>query len=292
MQDGMPGGEPPQSTGSAGNDAPADGGGNAPAQGRKGAERERRKAYLVTAFVAAAAVFTGVGFGAASLIRSQITTASASVIPSPPAANQTFVEDDDGTGADSQENILQSTVPGMVRLASAKGSGAGVVLTPSGLVLTSAQVTGGASRLTARMLPSGHAYQARVVGYDAARGLALVQLQGGGTFKPVVLGNSADFAVGAAAIAISTSPSGKAFTLDIGNVDTMNPAATADGHRLTGLMQTSAQFVPGQGAGGPVVNLSGQVMGIDLTGAGHGTGAVSYAVPIDQALTVARQLQH
>lgn len=33
-------------------------------------------------------------------------------------------------------------------------------------------------------------------------------------------------------------------------------------------------------------------MGIDLTGAGHGTSAVSYAVPIDEALTVARQLRH
>ena len=271
---------------------PDDDDGNAVPPGRKGAEREHRKAYLVTAFVAAAAVFTGIGFGAASLIRSQITTASASVIPSPPAANQTFVEDDDGTGADSQANILQATVPGLVRLTSARGSGTGVVLTQSGLVLTSAQIADGATSVTAQLLPSGHACQARVVGSDAARGLALVQLEGGGTFKPVALGNSADFAVGAAATAVSTSANGKAFTLSIGNVNTMSSATTADGRRLTGLMQTSAQFIPGQGAGGPVVNLSGQVMGINLAGSGQGPNAVSYAEPIDQALTIARQLRH
>ena len=59
------------------------------------------------------------------------------------------------------------------------------------------------------MLPSGHVYPATVVGSDAAQGLALVQLTGGSTFKPAATGNSGDFAAGAAAISVSTSPAGK-----------------------------------------------------------------------------------
>jgi len=122
MQDGAPPGEKAENSGSAGENAPDGGGGNATAPVGKTPERERRKTYMVTAFVAAAAGFTGIGFGAASLIRSQVTNVSAAVIPAPPAASQTFAEDANGTGADSQANILGSTVPGLLRLNSAKGA--------------------------------------------------------------------------------------------------------------------------------------------------------------------------
>jgi S1-C subfamily serine protease len=57
-------------------------------------------------------------------------------------------------------------------------------------------------------------------------------------------------------------------------------------------MTTSAQVLAGQSAGGPVVNLSGQVVGIDLAGSAHGADVISYAVPMNQALRVVRQLRH
>ena len=47
----------------------------------------------------------------------------------------------------------------------------------------------------------------------------------------------------------------------------------------------------GQGAGS-LVNLSGQLIGIDLTGSARGTSATSYAIPVNDALAVARQLKH
>ena len=90
-------------------------------------------------------------------------------------------------------------------------------------------------------LPSGHVYPATVVGSDPAQGLALVQLEGGSTFKPAAIGNSGDFAAGAAAISVSTSST---------------------------------------------------VMGIELAGSAQGADITSYAVPINQALTIARQLKH
>jgi len=260
--------------------------------GARATDTSKRKTLVIGGLAAAAVAFTAIGFGAASLIRNHVDTADAAAIPTPPAANQLFVEDDDGTGADSQENILQSTVPGLVHITSARGSGTGVVLTPSGLVLTSAQVAAGHGTIVAKMLPSGHVYPATVVGSDAAHGLALVQLEGGSTFKPAAIGNSSDFAAGAAATSVSTSSTGKAFTLSIGNVVTMRSSAAVGGQTLTGLMQNSAQFISGQSVGGPLVNLSGQVVGIELAGSAHGANVTSYAVPINQALTIARQLKH
>jgi S1-C subfamily serine protease len=299
MQDGVTGDEHPESPGSGGNDAPATVDGNADVDGNaempsgaRATDTSKRKTLVIGGLAAAAVAFTAIGFGAASLIRNHVDTADAAAIPTPPAANQLFVEDDDGTGADSQENILQSTVPGLVHITSARGSGTGVVLTPSGLVLTSAQVAAGHGTIVAKMLPSGHVYPATVVGSDAAHGLALVQLEGGSTFKPAAIGNSSDFAAGAAATSVSTSSTGKAFTLSIGNVVTMRSSADVGGQTLTGLMQNSAQFISGQSVGGPLVNLSGQVVGIELTGSAHGANVTSYAVPINQALTIARQLKH
>ncbi len=55
---------------------------------------------------------------------------------------------------------------------------------------------------------------------------------------------------------------------------------------------TTVRVVPGQGAGGPLVNLSGQVIGIDLTGSSASASATSYALPINEALTLTRQLKH
>jgi S1-C subfamily serine protease len=251
----------------------------------------KRRLLVIGAYIAAAAAFTAVGFGATSVIRDQPGSASAtSAIPTPPPANQTFVEDDDGTGADSQEDILQSTVPGLARITSAHGSGSGIVLTRSGLLLTSSQIVSGGA-ITVRVLPSGHTYRATVTGSDAAHGRALLQIQGGSGFTPVAVGNSADFAVGAAATSVSTNASGKAFTLAVGNVSGTGAAATIGGRRVTGLMTTSAQVLAGQSAGGPVVNLSGQVVGIDLSGSAHGADVTSYAVPVNEALQVARQLE-
>lgn len=68
-----------------------------------------------------------------------------------------LVEDDDGTGADNQANILRPAAPGLVHVLPARGTpaGEGIILTPSGLVLTSAQTLQGARRLTVRVVLSG-----------------------------------------------------------------------------------------------------------------------------------------
>ncbi len=78
----------------------------------------------------------------------------------------------------------------------------------------------------------------------------------------------------------------------MGNVSSTGAATTIGGRRIAGLMTTSAQVFAGQSTGGPVVNLSGQMVGIDLSGSAHGADITSYAVPMNEALRVAQQLRH
>lgn len=254
-------------------------------------QRRRRLA----AGIGAAAAVALVAFGVVAAFGGLSGSASASsVIPSPPAKNKFFVEDDDGTGADNQANIVKSVAPGLVHILSATGqsTGVGLILTPSGLVLTSDQVVRGAGKLSVRTVLAGRPYAARVLGTSAADDLALIQIEGAATpFKTVAVGNSRYFAVGAAVTALGSEGIARGITLDLGNLDTHQSTLTVPGHRLTGLLQSSLQVVPGQGTGGPLVSLSGQVVGIDVGDAGSGLHVKGFAIPIDRALAVAKELQ-
>jgi S1-C subfamily serine protease len=218
---------------------------------------------------------------------------ASSVIPSPPRENKVFVEDDDGTGADSQANILSSAAPGLVHIlaAPATPAGLGVVLTPSGLVLTGAQGLQDARRLTVRVVLSGRSYPARLVGTDRSYGLSLLQITRGPAFRPVAIGNSRYLSRGATVTAVGSARLTRTFTLDIGNLTSGTGVLAAGGQRLTGLLVSTAQVVAGEETGGPLVNLSGQAIGINVAGTGSGLRHTGFAVPIDTALAVAKRIQ-
>ncbi len=240
----------------------------------------------VTAAVVAFAAFAAAG-GLSGPAR------ASSVIPSPPRANKMFVGDEDGTGADNQSNILHVAAPGLVHVVSAHGTtvGAGVILTPSGLILTSAQALRGAGPVTVRGVLSGRSFPARLVGSDPSRGLSLLQMTGGPAVKPAAVGNSRGLSLGALVTAVGSSGLAKSFTLNIGNLSSGAGAVAVDGQRLTGLLVSTARVVAGEGTGGPLVNLSGQVIGISVAGTGSGLHHTGFAVPIDTALAVAKRIQ-
>jgi S1-C subfamily serine protease len=230
------------------------------------------------AYAAAAVLILGGGFSIVAGTTGILGVSGPSAaIPAPPR---------------DKANILAATAPGLVRLTSASGASAGLgeIITPSGIVVTSAASVRKARQATVRILLSNRAYPARLIGSDAAAGIALLQIQGSGTFRSVTVGNSRGFAVGLAETTVGNNGRPKTITLEVGNIIAMNATATVGGRRLTGLMETSSQVRSGQETGGPLVNLSGQVVGIDVTGAGSGLQAKGLAVPIDQVLAIARRL--
>ena len=133
-----------------------------------GSRSSRRRSSSRRGSVSAAAGLIGLG-----------NTVILTAIPRPATVNTTFIEDDDGTAADNQENILQATALGMVHVLSGGTSvGIGLVLTESGKVLTTYQPGAGAANLAAEYVVSGMIFKAKVIGTDAAAGLALLQLEG------------------------------------------------------------------------------------------------------------------
>ncbi len=286
----------------AGADAPDNP--DAPASPRRtGSARPAR----IAAYLAAAALALGAGFGLTRLVDPPRAAPLASDIPSPAKSVSAFTEDDDGTGQDNESNIFAATVPGLVHVISAgKAAGIGLVLTPSGKVLTTYQPSGGAGGLSAKYVLSGRTFTATVLGTDAAAGLALLQLQGGRgrAFPTVAVGNSDTLVASTYAskqlsyhipgevfdTAVGTAGTKDAVIIDTGLLTGLNQTVTMDGKIRTGLMQSRLQSVSAGESGGPLVNLAGQVIGITVAGGGSGLKINAYAMPVNQALAIARQI--
>jgi len=253
-------------------------------------KRPLRIGASVTAIVVAIVVALGIGFGVTAAIRSP---SAASRIPSAAAKNAAFVEDDDGAGQDQQENILSSSAEGVVRVQTASGAflGAGMVITRSGYVLTSYRDLAGASALRARFVMSGKSYPAHIVGSDPVANLALLQLTGSSDFKPVAIGTASGVKLDDRVASAGGNGPARGILLSTGDIVGINLPATVDGHRLTGLLEVTSLNLPGDEVGGPLFNLSGQVLGVDIAAsAPHPRGDDGYAVPIDSALRIAQEI--
>ena len=280
--------------------------GDAEQAGRPVPAAWRNKRFRISVIAAAVILAAGLGFGggrAIGLGNTVILTA----IPRPATVNTTFIEDDDGTAADNQENILQATALGMVHVLSGGTSvGIGLVLTESGKVLTTYQPGPGAANLAAEYVVSGMIFKAKVIGTDAAAGLALLQLEGahGRPFSTVTVGNSATIVKSTEAsrqssyhvpgqvydTAVGTSGRQKALTIDVGTLATLDTTVTVGGTTRSGLMASVLQSALPSAAGAPLVSLNGQVIGIMVGTSGSGLQVVGYAIPINTALAVATQI--
>jgi len=244
-----------------------------------------KRSVRVAASVAAALLAAGITVGVTGALRGAVPATAR--IPSPPAKDAVFVEDYNGAGQDQQDSVLQYSAPGVVSIRSVGGAslGAGFVITRSGFVLASYHGLQGAGTLTARLVMSGKTYTASLVGSDPEANLALLQLSGTG-FTPVAIGTSAGLNLDDRVASGGGTWTAKGVLLSTGAITGIDVPVTLDGKRLTGLLEDSALAVPGNELGGPLFNLSGQVIGLSI---GYGAGA-GYAVPIDDALRLARQL--
>ena len=177
-------------------------------------------------------------------------------------------------------------------------AGTGMVLTASGEVLTNNHVISGATTIKVVVPSTGHSYTARVLGYDRAADVALLQLQGTSSLKTVSI-SSAKLSVGAAVTALGNAGGNGSIASATGKVTGLGKTITASddsggSEQLTGLIETNAGLEPGD-SGGPLVNSRGQVVGMDTAASsGFGFQDVSatdaYAVPIAKALRVAHSI--
>jgi len=180
-----------------------------------------------------------------------------------------------------------------------EAAGTGMVLTPSGLMLTNNHVINGATSISVQIAATGPTHPAHVVGYDVVDDVALLQIEGVSGLKTVSPGDSSAVAVGDPVVAIGNAL-GEAgpHAVTTGSVDALDQSITAseptgESQHLTGLIQMDARLRPGD-SGGPLVNSAGQVIGMNsvasIGGRRFGGSNVGYAIPIVHALDIVRQI--
>lgn len=178
--------------------------------------------------------------------------------------------------------ILTRGVPaGPLQHATPPGSGSGIVLDENGYILTNNHLVEGTKSLVVG-LPSGRLTPGLVVGRDFLLDLALVKIEAK-DLVPAKLGRSSQLQIGEMVVAIGNPFALKGgSTVTVGVVSALDRAIVApNGETLYDLIQTDAAINPGS-SGGPLVDLSGKVVGITVAIA-PSAQAISYAISIDAA---------
>jgi 2-alkenal reductase len=189
------------------------------------------------------------------------------------------------------------TIPGQMTFFGPTGdqtvSGSGVFISPEGYILTNNHVVEGAQEVSI-ILSDGSQQQADIVGADLYADLAVLKTDGR---PPAVaaLGNSDMLRPGESVIAIGSPLGDFKNTVTVGVISATGRAIdSGQGYLIEGLIQTDAAINQGN-SGGPLVNLAGQVIGINtLVVRGSGSGALAeglgFAIPINAARAVAEQI--
>ena len=168
------------------------------------------------------------------------------------------------------------------------GAGSGVIVDPSGIILTNNHVVAGGGQVMVRM-HDGREFKAVDIKTDPKSDLAILRVEGAGGLPAARLGDSNKVAVGDWVLAL-----GEPFGLE-GTVTAGIVSAKGRGLGITDredFIQTDAAINPGN-SGGPLVNIDGEVIGINTAISTNSGGyqGVGFAIPIDLAKWVGGQLE-
>jgi len=165
--------------------------------------------------------------------------------------------------------------------------GSGVIVDPSGIVLTNAHVVERATEIEVATA-DGKKHKAKVMGADRKTDLAVLKLQGGGPYPAANLGDSDRVRVGDWVLAIG-SPFGLQQTVTAGIISAKGRSIGQG--PFDDFLQTDAAINPGN-SGGPLVNMSGEVVGINsaiLSRTGGNVG-IGFSIPVNMAKRIYTEL--
>ena len=166
-----------------------------------------------------------------------------------------------------------------------RGIGSGFVVSADGYVLTNAHVVDGADEVYVT-LTDKREFKAKVLGADARADVAVLKIDGG-KLPYLIMGDPNKARVGEWVIAI-----GSPFNLENTVTSGIISAKARDTGDLLPLIQSDVAVNPGN-SGGPLINMKGEVIGINsqIATLSGGYNGISFAIPIDEAMRVADQLK-
>jgi serine protease Do len=167
------------------------------------------------------------------------------------------------------------------------GGGSGFIISSDGLILTNKHVVSDTNASYSVLTNDGKTYTAKVLARDPDQDLAVLKIDASG-LPTVTLGDSDGLQLGQTAIAIGNALGQFSNTVSVGVVSGLSRTVTASSpddsseqETISGVIQTDAAINPGN-SGGPLLNLQGQVIGID-TALASGAENIAFAIPIDEA---------
>ena len=166
-----------------------------------------------------------------------------------------------------------------------QGVGSGFIMSKEGYILTNNHVVEDADQIKVK-LAGGKEFAGKIVGRDPKTDLALIKIEAASELQPLKLGNSDDLKVGNWVVAVG-SPFGLEQTVTAGIVSAKGRVIGSGPY--DNFIQTDASINPGN-SGGPLINLQGEVVGINTAIIASGQG-IGFAIPINMAKEVAPQLQ-
>ncbi|MGI9002132.1 MAG: S1C family serine protease [Pseudonocardia sp.] len=256
--------------------------------------KQRTMTGIVTVALIAGLVGGGAGFGGAyALLGDGSSTPALTSAPATSNASNAIP----GSVTAAAQQAVPSTVDIRVPMNRGTAEGSGVILTADGNVLTNNHVVAGSTGEITVTVADGSEHPATVVGTAPSYDLAVIKLQSVSGLTPATLGRISDVQVGQQVVAIG-SPQGLTGTVTTGIVSAFDRTVAVQGQGGSGIvyngLQTDAPINQGN-SGGPLVNLDGQVIGINsaiATGGGQSTGSIGlgFAIPVDQAKRVAQEI--
>ena len=263
-------------------------------------------------YLTVAALAAGIGAGVTVALDHHSAASSAGI-----SSNEVPGPHDNAAGSGSSSAPLNRVAvankvrPGLVDITSTlkynneTAEGTGMIISSKGLVLTNNHVIDGATVVQATLVDPGNnasrSYPAQVVGYDATDDVALLQLEGAAGLPTETFGNSSQVSLGTPVLALGNAE-GQGFKLAAGIINALNRSIQASDQGsnttedLNHMLQTNAPIQQGD-SGGALANNAGQVIGM-ITAANTSTssqvgasgGTLGFAIPINSALAIARQI--
>lgn len=170
-------------------------------------------------------------------------------------------------------------------------AGTGIVLGSAGLVVTNHHVVEGATEITVTVQTSGQEYDAEVLGYDAAKDVAVLQLDDASGLTTVTT-DPGSLTTGDAVTAVGDAGGdGGSLTAAPGAVTdphhpvTVQDETTGETVRLRNLIEVSSDVVPGD-SGGALLDADGEVVGMNVAASSGGDDVTGYVIPIGRVLRV------
>jgi S1-C subfamily serine protease len=197
--------------------------------------------------------------------------------------------------ADQQVGVVDINTK--LKYEAAKAAGTGMILTSDGEVLTNNHVIAGATRIKVIVVATGQKYTATVVGSDKVDDVALLQLTGASglqTITPDTDGVSVGdpvTAVGNAMGAGGIPSAAEGNILGLNRSITTQSEGSAEGERLTGMIQVDAQVIAGD-SGGPLYDAQNEVIGMDTAASTSPMQSLGFAIPIDRALSIVHRIEN